>query len=95
MNSGHEGIRGGFDRPDFSPGSAPTGPRVGPPVETTRAEIAARDEQRRQDEIRVNRQRRRRLLMAIGGAIIVVALIVFAMVWFWGDDRWMQAAAMI
>lgn len=95
MNQQHEGIQGGFNRPEFSPGAIPAGPRVIPEGETTRADVAARDEERRQEGMAANRRRRGRLFTAIGAAVVIIALIVWAMVWFWTDERWAQAATMV
>lgn len=93
-----DGIQGGFTRPQFNPGSGVSGSRVSAEIaalDGTRAEFAERDDQLHQEKRDEGRRRRSRLGISIGAAVLVAALIVFAMVRLWADDRWGLAAALL
>ena len=100
MSDQHDfkGIRGGFNRPEFSPGTALSGPQMRPEIvalDGTHAEQAELEDQERQESLKVNRSHRLQLSGAIGAAVLLVALIVFGMVWLWADERWAQFMALI
>ncbi|HHU68447.1 hypothetical protein [Corynebacterium sp.] len=100
MSNQHDGdgIRGGFNRPEFSPGTVLPGSQVRPEIaalDGARIEQTAAEEQQRQESLAANRRRRMYLSVAIGTAVLLVALIVFGMIWFWADERWAATAALL
>ncbi|QGU05574.1 hypothetical protein [Corynebacterium comes] len=96
-----EGLQGGFTRPQFSPGSGVPGPRGSTStagfgaLDATRVEVADLDDQLHRESREEDGRRRRRLGIAIGSAILAIAVIVFAMVRLWADDRWGLLAALV